>query len=447
MAQTAQSHTRESSPEFSVTVALDWADQKHAVALQVSGDNRVEKSELKNTPEAIDDWARKLAQRFPDRLIAVAIEQSRGAVVATLTKYAHLVIVPVHPNTLANYRKSFCPSGAKSDPGDTELLLDLVQRHPDRFQVLKADSVETRTLQLLTEQRRKLVEDRVAYSLRLTAWLKQVFPQVLDWFADICSPAVEQFLLRFPTLDALQRARRETMCQFFQKRTWRRKENIELRLQEVSAAVPITNDVALLEAGAVAIHHLLKTVALLRESIALLSKRIEELYRSHPDFFIFDSLPGAGEALGPRLLAALGTDRNRFSSASELQCWCGIAPVLESSGNHRRVHFRLACPKFVRQSVHEWAVRSIPHCDWAHGFYQQKRSRHVSHNAAIRALAFKWLRILFRCWKNRVPYDETLYLAALEKRRLHTVSDDSAAPNLDWRRVAGFFKLSVIPTQ
>jgi Transposase/Transposase IS116/IS110/IS902 family len=426
MAQMTPMYTANSNSDCAVTIALDWADEKHAVALQVNGDSRVERSELRNTPEAIEEWAQNLAQRFPGCLMAVAIEQSRGAVVATLAKYTHLVIFPVHPNTLANYRKSFCPSGAKSDPGDTELLLDLVQKHPDRFQPLKTDTVETRTLQFLTEQRRKLVEDRVAYSLRLTAWLKQIFPQVLAWFQDVCSPAVEQFLLRFPTLEVLQRARRATLREFFQKRHGRSEEDFEQRWKDIREAVPITTDRALIEAGTAAVQHLVKMISLLRDSIASLAKRIEQLYCSHPDYFIFDSLPGAGSALGPRLLAALGTDRNRFSSASELQCWSGIAPVLESSGKQKRVRFRQACPKFIRQSVHEWAVRSLPHCDWARTFYQDKRSRRVSHHAAIRALAFKWLRILFRCWKNRVPYDEKFYLAALAKRRSHTLCTNSA---------------------
>ena len=119
-----------STTEFAAFVALDWADQKHAWAMQAAGPARVQYGELENTPEAVEVWASELEQRFGGRPLAVALEQPRGAVVAVLSKYAHLVLFPVHPNTLAHYRQSFYPSGAKSDPSDAGLLLELLVQHP-----------------------------------------------------------------------------------------------------------------------------------------------------------------------------------------------------------------------------------------------------------------------------------------------------------------------------
>jgi len=91
-------------------------------------------------------------------------------------------------------------------------------------------------------------------------------------------------------------------------------------------------------------------------------------------------------------------------------------PVTERSGKRKWVHFRWACPKFLRQSFHEWAGHSIVQSAWARAYYQQQRDRGSDHHAAVRALAFKWIRIVFRCWKDRVAYDESKYLAALAKR-------------------------------
>src|SRR5262249_15635068 len=128
---------------------------------------------------------------------------------------------------------------------------------------------------------------------------------------------------------------------------------------------------------------------------------------AHPDFFIFESLPGAGAVMAPRLLAAFGSQRERYANAAEVQSYSGIAPVTERSGKKKWVHFRWACPKFLRQSFH--AV-------WTRSYYQQQRSRGQDHQAAVRALAFKWIRIAFRCWKDGVAYDENRYLAALVRR-------------------------------
>ena len=150
--------------------------------------------------------------------------------------------------------------------------------------------------------------------------------------------------------------------------------------------------------------------------IANLEEKIEEAAAAHPDFFIFDSLPGAGAALAPRLLAAFGSQRERYSTAREVQSYSGIAPVMERSGKKQWVHFRVACPKFLRQSFHEWAGHSIAQSVWARSYYQQLRSRGKGHHAAVRALAFKWIRVVFRCWKDGVAYDESRYLASLARR-------------------------------
>ena len=453
--------------EFAAFVALDWADQKHAWALRSPGQRRVQHGELENTPEAMEVWASELEQRFGGQPVAVALEQPRGAVVAVLSKYAHLVLFPVHPNTLAHYRQSFYPSGAKSDPSDAELLLELLVQHRDRLRPLKPDTVETRLLQFLVEDRRRLVDDRTRYSNRLTACLKQVFPQVLQWFDDVTSPLVGDLLERWPSLTELQRARPDTLRHFFQQHNCRDQARIQERLGALALAVPATHDPALLEAGALAIRSLVPLIAELREAIARYEERIEEVAEAHPEFPIMDSFPGAGPVLAPRLIAALGTDRSRFQSAQELQCYTGIAPVLQASGQQRWVHCRWACPKFVRQTIHEWAQHSMAKCDWAREYYQAQRSRGKSHHTAVRALGFKWLRVLFRCWQDRTPYQEQIYLEALARHAsryaagaarppAHPPTPEAAAAasaaqpatasavQLQWESVAGFLKLGVV---
>ena len=135
-----------------------------------------------------------------------------------------------------------------------------------------------------------------------------------------------------------------------------------------------------------------------------------------PDYELFDSLPGAGPALAPRLLVAFGERRERFPDPASLQKYVGVAPVTERSGNKSWVHWRFACPTFQRQTFIEWVGQTVPRSFWAKAFYQSYRERGGSHQAALRALAFKWIRVLHRCWLDRKPYDEARYLMALQKR-------------------------------
>ena len=141
---------------------------------------------------------------------------------------------------------------------------------------------------------------------------------------------------------------------------------------------------------------------------------------------MFASLPGAGPVFSARLVAAFGEDRGRFQTAAEVQRYSGIAPVTERSGNTSWVHWRWACPHFVRQTFVEWAEKTIYYSFWAGAYYQQQRLKGASHHTAVRALAFKWIRILYRCWQSRTPYDESLYLKALQRRGSNLVPQESA---------------------
>ncbi|MDP7560832.1 MAG: transposase, partial [Planctomycetota bacterium] len=137
----------------------------------------------------------------------------------------------------------------------------------------------------------------------------------------------------------------------------------------------------------------------------------------HPEADFYSNLPAAGNALAPRLLAAMGTDRERWESAKEIQVFHGTAPVTEKSGKNKHwVHWRWACPKFLRQTWHEFADHSRKKSDWARAFYQMKRDEGKGHHHTLRALACKWIRVLYACWKNRTQYDETQYIEALNKR-------------------------------
>jgi transposase len=429
-------------PNWAAFAAIDWADQKHSWKLLMADSRHTEQGELENTPEAIEAWASELLTRFGGRPIALCLEQSRGSLVYLLARHAHIELFLVHPKTAADYRKTFTPSQAKSDPADCTFLLDLLLRHRERLHRWQPDTVETRLLQLLVEQRRRLVDEKTRQKNRLKSCLKLYFPQLLSWFAEIDTPLVAAFLQRWPHLAELQRARADTLRHFFQQHNVRRESLIEERLQAIAKAVPVTADPAILEAGALQAAALLALLQTVRDHIAKLDDRIAQVFPQHPEAGLFQSLPGAGAALAPRLLVAFGTNRERFRTAYDLECLSGIAPVTEASGRSCWVHFRWACPKFLRQTFHEFASHSIRSSEWARAFYERQIQNHKSHHAAIRALAFKWIRILFRCWKQKQPYNEQTYLQALHKRQSPLGKAFTFTTGFGWTSVAGFHKLS-----
>jgi transposase len=273
-----------------------------------------------------------------------------------------------------------------------------------------------RTLLSLIEQRRELVDDKTRVTNRLGNALKQYYPQVLDWFEQRDTILFCDFLSRWPTLSAVKRARKAGLKAFFYAHNGRRPKLIDDRIDSIRAATPLTEDMGVIAPYRLQVQVLVEQLRVTLHAIDRFDRQIAAVAATLPDYALFSPLPGAGPHLAPRLLAAFGEQRERFMSADELQKYSGIAPVTERSGKKRWVHWRWQCPTFVRQTFVEWAGQTINKSFWAGVYYRQQRDKGSSHQAAVRALAFKWIRILYRCWQAGTPYDESTYLNALRQR-------------------------------
>jgi transposase len=402
-------------------VGIDWADAKHAVCGQAAGSTTQACRQLDHTPEALDAWARALQARCAGRPIAGGLALHQGPLVSALRQDDFFGLVPSNPGTLATYRDAFTPRPAKDDPPDADLPRALVLTHRDTLQPLHPQSPAMRALAQLVDHRRCVIGDTGRVTHRLTRTLKNSFPHVLQWFEDKDTLLFCDFLAPWPTLTAAHLARRTTLEGFFRTHHVRYGHVIDRRLQAIKSATPLTTD-----AGVIAPHALLVQALLVQALVAQLRVLLQAMTdfdqamaqraQSHPDCSCFAALPGAGPVFAPRLLVAFGEQRERYASAAELQQFAGIAPVTERSGKKCWVHWRFQCPTFLRQTFVEWAAESIRHSFWARVYYQQQRDAGKAHQAAVRALAFKWIRILFRCWQDRTPYDESVYLNALNRR-------------------------------
>lgn len=400
-------------------VGIDWADQKHDIHLQPTDGSPAIRRQIESSVESIQEWILELRERFAGqgRKVLVCIEQSKGALIYQLMEHDFFILYPINPSTLSSFREAFHPSGAKSDRSDAELLCELIRLHRDRFNAWKPDDVLTRKLQSFCVKRRKAVQAKVCLVQEIKAELKTYYPFALEMlFGGVDTLLACAFLERWPTLEALRRSRLETIRKFFYAQGCRRVDRLNELLERLSKATNITTDSAIIEPATANVAMLCGQLRAVLLAITGFDKQIASLFDSHPDAPLFRSLPGAGPQLAPRLLTAFGTDRDRIQSAEQMSVLTGVAPVRKASGKSSLVLRRWACPKFLRQSFHEFAACSIRFCPWAKSFYDSQRQKNKAHHTAVRALAFKWMRILYACWKNRTPYNDALYCAQLAKR-------------------------------
>jgi len=172
------------SNDFAALIGIDWADTKHDICEHPINTEKYHYCIIKSKPEALHDWAMSLKQRYPNQQIAVACELKKGPLIYTLAKYSHLTLFTINPSSVANYRKAFTPSNAKDDPSDALIQVEILTLHMGKLTVIEPESAAMRSLSQLVEYRRSLVQDSVDLSNKITATLKNYYPQVLEWFKE-----------------------------------------------------------------------------------------------------------------------------------------------------------------------------------------------------------------------------------------------------------------------
>jgi len=401
---------------YDLILGLDRADTKADLCLIETATGQRRTAVVDTAPEALCEWLADLRQQHPAARVGLCLEQSAVHLIPFLEAYAWITLHPINPITLQKYREAFVTSRAKDDTKDAEYLADLLLNHHAQLPVWAPPDSPTRAVQQLVVHRRAVVDERTALSNRLIVLLKQYFPQALTLCGDdLWRPLATAFLLKWPSLAAVQKAKAATLKQFYHLQGSRSQQLITERLALLAKAVPVTDETAVIASFVLRVQLLARELQAVGRTIAEFDRQIAAAYQAHPDRAIFASLPGAGPVLGPRLLASLGADRERFGSAASVQCYTGIAPVTKRSGGSCHIHRRYCCPKFHRQSFHEYAKESVLWSRWAGAFYLQQREKGCPHHTAVRALAYKWQRVIFRCWQNRQPYEEKTYEAALRK--------------------------------
>ena len=406
-----------SPPPFVAWIGFDWGDKEHAFCLRTADATQMESGKFSHSAEMLHGWFQQLAQRFGGRPVALALESNRGALLHVLTQYPWLTIFPVNPVTSARFRTAFIPSGAKDDVPDARVLLDILRLHPDKIRPLDWDDENTRKLAGLVQARRDAVDRRTQALNQLTSLLKTYYPQALELTgAELSAPMAVGFLRRWPDLVSLKAARPATVRSFYYRHNARRPELVEKRLTRIREAVCLTTDPAVVDVCRLQLKLLLELIAAFNQHIAGFEEAIDQTFAHQADASLFKELPGAGRALAPRLAVAFGSDRTRYPDAASFQKYAGLAPVREKSGGQLWTHWRWQAPVFLRQSLIEWAGQTVVWSAWAKRYYQRMQAKGKKHHVILRALAFKWTRILWKCWITRTPYCEQTYLSALERK-------------------------------
>jgi transposase len=391
--------------QFTHFAALDWAKDHHDVVVvdrqgAIVADFRIAHS--------CAGWKQLTEKLRSFETVAVAIETSEGPAVEQLLENGFDVF-PINPKSARRYRERKRPSGSKTDRIDAWSLADALRIDGHDWRLLQPYDPLLAELRQLCRDEIALIEERTALINQLQHALTYYYPTALAAFTDWALASAWDFVEAFPTPEALLKAGRSKWERWlhahklFHSKTNQKRLELFARADEFRASAPTTLAKSLLAVSRV------KMLRLIERQLGVYRERIESLFAQHPDREVFASLPGAGPKLAPRLLSEMGESRERFPDAESVQCLAGTAPVSFQSGQISRVMVRRSCNFHFRHAVHLWVDLSRKYCVWAQTYYRTHREKGQSHAGALRCLGQRWLKILWKMWQTKKPYDAALH--------------------------------------
>lgn len=399
-------------------VGIDWSEKYLDYCLTNNSGDVIIRHRVENTDLGFNALLQSfVTEKIDLSTVAVAIESPHQRVVDFLLARG-ICLYPVNPTAVHDYRKSRKPSGSKSDTADAQLLADYLREHLSHLRAWRLQETELRQLKLIVEDRDKLVTQKVRLQHQLRSTLIEYFPQAVDAFSDLTSKTALEFLEKFPTFSLTQGQSEKDWnqlldgCRCFHPKA---RQRFLLAMKEKPQSV----DEAVVKAKSLFVTTIVGQLTYVVASLKEYQNQIEFLLNNFSDGALFRSLPGVDVILAAKLLVNIGTDRQRFTSALELQSYFGTAPYTKASGQYRGVHFRKACHKGMRNALSQLSFASLRRSPWANSYYFRKRKEGKKSYHALRCLANSWLKVIFAIWKNQQNYDETKHLASIALYQLN----------------------------
>jgi len=398
-------------PQALFFTGIDWASAEHAVCVLDAAGKITARFTIKHSAEGIASLVRRLARYGDPAGLPVAIERPSGRLAGLLLEAGHPV-VPVSPNAIKTWREGEVLSGAKSDAGDAAVIAGYLRLRYHRLAPAAPYCDETRALRAAVRTREDLVQMRVAATNQLSALLEAHWPGARAVFADVESPISLEFLTRYPTPAAARHLGHKRMAAFLVKHGYSGRRPAAQLLARLHGAPAGTAGRALTEALQDAVLAVVAVLRALNGAVKDLDRSVAAHLGEHPDGPVFTSLPRSGQINAAQMLAEWGDCRQAYDGPDSVAALAGVTPVTRQSGKHRGVEFRWACNKRFRRAVTTFADNSRHASPWAAQIYAEARAAGKDHPHATRILARAWIRVIWPCWVNGVPYDPARHRAA-----------------------------------
>ncbi|MGH3839328.1 MAG: IS110 family transposase [Pseudonocardiaceae bacterium] len=408
-------------------MGVDWAESFHDVALGRPGEGVIEQFRIDHTAAGIGRLVARCLELEPDPAeVRVVLETRHGLLVEALVD-AGFTVLPVNPDLVARRRG---PAKKKDDAEDARICCVLALDQFLELRKLIPHGALAAELRAIARDDERAARDERRLLNRLRADLLATFPAALAIAGDdLGATVVLKLLASWPTQDQLAATDPAEIEAFARAARHGWPDRFAARVSDALAAEHLPVKDYLARAKATTISLTATQLLALRQARKAWERRMAELLLGSPRYGrtkqpkepdpgkaipggdIYLSFPGLGDILAARIAGEIGDHIEQYDTPNALQCYAGSAPVTRRSGRSEYVVARrLAHNHYLGTAVHQWAFCSLTTSRWAREFYDTKIAAGKSHHAALRALANRWLEILWHCLTKGIHYNEEIHI-------------------------------------
>ena len=411
-------------------IGIDWAADSHTVTLLATSGEVLDSLVIENRLagfltllEAIRKHLRKLEPTATSELVSFAIEDQNQRLTDFLLAQGFQGYL-IEPSRMKGYRLRYRSSGNKTDSDDSFVLADVLCRDHDQLPRIAPDSDVVRALKTLLRDRESFVRDSTRLTNRLTASLRQYYPEALGFFEDVAGKTALDFISAFPDFAAASRLSRREVKRFLVEHHCYRETQLE-RILAVLGSSPTPVPAVVIRTKRQQALAIIQQLRMVQATVAGYNAEIERLGAENDEVKRFRSMPGGGPIIGAGLSTLFGDDRTRFKSAMAVQSLAGTAPKTIQSGQFRTACFRFGCNRFYRILLQQMAFGALRSSVWAKRYYRGKRQEGKTHQHSLRCLANLLLKIAYAIWRDRTEYCEDRHLAQITRHHLRSTSNSA----------------------
>lgn len=389
-------------------VGIDTHKDSHTAAVLDNYFNTTCLITFANSYSGFDKFIKKVGSVAESRSITFGLEDSQGLGFFLADYLVQKGFSPFDVNPIYTDRaRKATIHRDHSDKGDAVLIAKALIRERDKLSPAKIDKASIEIREMVC-YRQMLIEESTKLKNRLHGLLFSQYMGAVNVFSDLFSKVALAFFSKYPSPHLLKGTGEDTLATFLKTHS-RGRYGIE-KARAMLNSLPISVDRNLSDTRAYIIDSHIKRFMDLQNELASANEKIKGLVEKS-SYVCLTSVPGIDTVTAAKIISQV-IDISRFSSASKLAKFAGIAPREKSSGRKKKYEKSKYGKKFLRSTIFFMALAHISRTrngkdknSVSRAYYLKKIAEGKTKKESLTCLSRRLIDLIFAVMRDRSIYN------------------------------------------